>query len=148
MPLTSGFGQEGGHKYSQYFKCFDFNSGRIKLSTGLFHQYINLNSASVIDGGNNVPHLPKAVQRERLYHSASNSSMKQFFIILFIILVIQIPGWILILGRGSGQINDFGNEGIIMIYDWGISLIILYLSIVLLYYTYKREKRLTIKLIA
>lgn len=95
-----------------------------------------------------MPNHRQAVQRERLYHSASNSSMKQFFIILFIILVIQIPGWILILGRGSGQINDFGNEGIIMIYDWDISLIILYLSIVLLYYTYKREKRLTIKLIA
>ena len=44
--------------------------------------------------------------------------MKQFVIILLIILVVQIPGWILILGREGGQINDFGNEGIIMIYDW------------------------------
>ena len=45
--------------------------------------------------------------------------MKQYLIILSIILTIQIPGWYFIRGRESGGIDDFGNEGWIMIYDWG-----------------------------
>lgn len=43
--------------------------------------------------------------------------MKQFFIILLIIFLIQIPNWFLLLGRDSGQINDFGNENWIDISD-------------------------------
>jgi hypothetical protein len=45
--------------------------------------------------------------------------MKQFLIIFLIVIIIQIPGWILALGRDSGQIADFGNERLIMVYDWG-----------------------------
>src|SRR5688572_25545119 len=48
--------------------------------------------------------------------------MKRFLIIFALILLVQVPGWYLILGRDSGAIDDFGNEKWIMIYDWGATL--------------------------
>jgi hypothetical protein len=48
--------------------------------------------------------------------------MKQFVIILVIVFLIQLPGWYLILGRESGGIDDFGNEGWIAIYDVGATI--------------------------
>ena len=46
-----------------------------------------------------------------------NYSMKQFFIILSIVFLIQLPNWFFLLGQDSGQINDFGNENWIIISD-------------------------------
>ena len=43
--------------------------------------------------------------------------MKNFLIIFSIVLIVQIPGWILILARDSGQINDLGNEAWIKTYE-------------------------------
>lgn len=48
--------------------------------------------------------------------------MKQFFIILTIIILIQLPGWYLILGRDTGGIDDLGNEGWIALYDIGATI--------------------------
>lgn len=43
--------------------------------------------------------------------------MKQFFVIVCIVLLIQLPNWYFILGRESGGIDDFGNENWIAVSD-------------------------------
>ena len=43
--------------------------------------------------------------------------MRQFFIILLVILLIQLPNLYFILGRDSGGIDDFGNENSIIVSD-------------------------------
>ena len=43
--------------------------------------------------------------------------MKQFFLVVCIVFLIQLPNWYFILGRDGGGINDIGNENWIAISD-------------------------------
>jgi len=62
MPLTSGFGQVGRNNYDQLCAYISICSGgRIKPGIRLINEHLVINSAAVIMGRNNPPHLPKAL---------------------------------------------------------------------------------------
>jgi hypothetical protein len=47
----------------------------------------------------------------------AQKQMKQYFVILCIVFLIQLPNWYFLLGRESGGIDDFENENWIAISD-------------------------------
>jgi len=62
--VTSGFGQMGRNKYDGLCASFSICSGRgIKPGIRTINELLIINSAVVIMGRNNPPHLPKAVNR-------------------------------------------------------------------------------------